>query len=310
MTETNENELTLERAYEILGLTNGAPREEVEKRYELLLRKSRGGRQGGFEEVNRAYKLIVKTEDEKVVGEIEAQQYGKYKRFSGHAAKIDHFMSYYKWHLIGSIAAVLLIVYGISSYMDHRAEQARLAALPPPELEASFIGRFYLPQEGDATERLEAALVASMPGWQRVEADVLPLDMGAQSTMDVAMQQKAMVQLATERPDVYIMDADSFQWIARSGGLRPLDAEAAAWGDLLPESAAMRSAVVESSPGSAEPAFGEEHVYGIDVGASPLAEALPAAKREMIVGLRVDAQRPDNALAFIERYLEAMKAGQ
>lgn len=307
--------MELKQAYERLGLGEGALREEVEKRYELLLRKEKQkqlrGEASEFGEINEAYKLILNYEDQQIVGTITEQRYGKYKRFSTQAEWLDHFFSYYRWHLIGGIALVALSVYGVFAYMENQAEQARLAALPPEDLEASFIGRFYLSQDRDALDHLEAAMVGRMPGWQRVEVDVTTLNMASPDTMDVALQQKVVVQLATERPDVYIMDNDTFQWLARTGALLPLDEQAESrWKELLPEGAVKRGAVYETEPGRAEPVPGEEHVYGIELGASPLAESLPLAKQEIIVGLRLDAQRQEKAFEMIERYLTAMQSNE
>jgi len=311
----NETEMK-QQAYEKLGLNGDATRDEVEKRYELLLRRERQKQQRGetsdLEEITRAYKLIVEWEHREAVGEIAKQQYGKYKRYAGQAERVDHFFSYYKWHLLGVIAAVALLIYGIFAYAEHREEQARLAALPPADLEASFLGRFYLPSEDGATERLEEAIIAQMPGWQRVEADVLSFNMAEQGMTDAAMLQKVVVMLATESPDVYVMDEDTFEWIARNGVLRPLDAEAAGrWKDLLPEGAAMKAAEAETDPSAPDGVkLGEEHVYGVDLTGTALAEALPVGKERLIVGIRLDAENADKAIAMIERAFEGAASGQ
>lgn len=299
-------------AYEKLGLPEGAPREDVEKRYDILLRRSKhranrgdDGEAMDFGEINRAYKTIVAYEDRKVVSSITEQQYGKYKKYAKQAEKVDHFFSYYKWHVVGVLAAIGLLIYGITSYIDHREEQARLAALPPIDLEASFLGLFYLPEGQRDTEELEAAVLGQFPEWQRFEATVQTFNMARPDQMDMAMQQKIVVQLATEKPDVYIMDADTFEWIARNRVLLELDAEAEGrLKPLLTEGAARRALVQRDS---FDESTLEEHVYGIDIGASPLAEALPLGMREMIVGVRADTENWENAMLMIERYLEALQ---
>jgi hypothetical protein len=301
------NELEKRAAYEKLGLSDGATREEVEKRYELLLRREKQkelrGEPSDFEPINKAYKLIVEWEHREAVGAIAEQQYGKFKKYAGQAERVDHFFSYYKWHLLGGLAAIALVVYGIFAYIEHREEQARLAALPPAELEASFLGRFYLPSEDGAEEALEAAIVGQMPGWQRVEADVLGFNMAEQGMTDAAMLQKVVVMLATESPDIYVMDSDSFQWIARNGVLLPLDEEAEGrLKAVLPEGAAMVAAEAETDPKDPSGVIlGEEHVYGIDLSGTEFADRLPLAKEQLIVGIRLDSERVDNAIAMIER---------
>jgi hypothetical protein len=309
----------LKQAYDTLGLPENATREEVEKRYEILLRRERQREirkeDGGtldFREVNRAYRFIIDHENEHAINTINEQEYGRYKGYAKQAEKLDHFFSYYKWRLFAGIAAVALIIYGIIAYVDHRAEQSRLAAMPPTNLEASFLGRFYLPSGANRTEELEAAILEQFPEWQRVEADILGYNMASQDSMDYAMLQKVTVQLATERPDVYILDSDSYQWIARNGVLVNLDnVVEGRFRDLLPEGAAVRAFVPDRDDlrGNVDPeapVSGEEHVFGIDIGRSPLAEKLPLHMQEMIVGIRLDAKHPENALLLIERYLEAL----
>jgi hypothetical protein len=311
----------LKQAYETLGLPENATREEVEKRYEILLRRARQQEirkeDGGtldFSEVNRAYRFIVDYKNKQAVNTINEQQYGKFKGYAKQAEKLDHFFSYYKWHLLAGIATVALIIYGIVAYVDHREEQARLAALPPVDLEAMFLGRFYFQGGADRTDELEAAMLKQFPEWKRVEADVLAYNMASQDSMDYAMLQKVTVLLATERPDVYILDSDSYQWIARNGVLVNLDdVVEGRFKDLLPEGAAVRAFVPDRDElaGNADPeapVSGEEHVFGIDIGKSPLAKKLPLHMQEMIVGIRIDAKNPENALLLIERYLEALAA--
>ena len=169
------------------------------------------------------------------------------------------------------------------------------------------MGVFYLQDENDSTEPLEAAILETMPGWQRVEADYLTLRWNTQDMVDIAAQQKAFVLLATEKPDVYVTDTDTFHWLARSGAFLPLDEYVAAWGDAVPDGAARRAAIAENVPGELEPKMGEERVYGIDISGSPLTEGWPLYYNELIVGIRADSDRVDEALELIHRYLAAIE---
>ena len=314
----------VKRAYEILGLPENASREEVEKRYDLLLRQERqrqrrreeGDAAGGFDEINRAYRTIIEHEERKLSEAIAESQYGKYKRYSGLMQKLDHFFTYYKWHVIAGIAVVALIIYSVNLYQERQAEQRRLASLPPADLEAAFIGKFYLASDAD-TEALEQALAQQIPGWQRTIARVYPLNMSGNDPMDIAMQQRVVIEFATESPDVYIMDAETFEWIARNQVLSDLDAEVAGrLKELLPEGAAKRAfipdrdAVIDNPGKPIEELPGEEHYYGIDISASPLLQDLPMRLSEMIVGIRPDTDKWEKAIAFITRHLEAIREAQ
>lgn len=307
-------ELDLKRAYEILGLPENASRDEVEKRYELLLRRQRAKKEinelEAFSEINRAYRFIVEYEHQQHVEAMNQEKYGKYKKYGPYIAKLDHFFSYYKWHLIGAIAVVALMIYSINSYIENREEQARLAALPPADLEMSFIGQFVLPQDQDI-EALEQKILEQFPEWQRVEADVQTLNMDPQVPVDIAMQQKVIILLATESPDVYVLDRYTFEWIAKNGVLLPLEEEAnGRLAPLLPEDAAMtapdREEIMELAEGESLEGL-PEYIYGINIASSPLAEELPLSMRDMVIGIRADTDQYDNAILLIERYLEALK---
>ena len=296
--------MDLKTAYERLGLPEDATREMVEKRYDMLLRQERrriragDGESPEFAEITRAYRFILEQEEKQAVSELTEQQYGKYKQFAGLAEKIDHFISYYKWHTLGAILLVALIVYGINAYIDHKEEQARLAALPPIDIEGMMLGQFFVPDGSADTENIEAAMLGHFPDWKRVELEMLTFSLEARTELDIAMLQKATVLLATERPDIYILDGETYPWLARTGILMELDEPAAGrFASLLPEGAAVKASGGED--------YGE-HIYGIDLADSPLIGELPLLKDRFIVGIRRDSERIDNALHLIETYLRTM----
>jgi len=296
--------MDLRQAYERLGLPEDATREMVEKRYDMLLRQERRRIRAGegespeFAEITRAYRFIVEQEEKQAVSELTEQQYGKYKQFAGLAEKIDHFISYYKWHTLGAILLIALIIYGINAYIDHREEQARLAALPPMDVYGMLMGQFYNTNGSMETDELEAAMLGHFPDWKRVELELLSFSLEARSEFDIAMLQKALAMLATESPDIYILDKDTYPWLAHTGILMELDDLAAGrLAPLLPEGAAL------------EESGGEEagvHIYGIDLTASPLIGELPLIKDSFIAGIRRDTERLDNALHLIETYLKSI----
>ena len=307
MLEVNR-QMDLKTAYERLGLPENATREMVEKRYDMLLRQERRRRRESgdesenpeFTEMTRAYRFILEQEEKQAVSELTEQQYGKYRRFAGLAEKIDHFISYYKWHTLGAILLVALIIYGINTYIEHKEEQARLAALPPMDVYGMMLGQFYVEDMDPETEGIEAAMLGHFPDWKRVELELVSFSLEPQSEFDIAMLQKATVMLATEKPDIYILDADTYPWLARTGILLDLDDLAAGrFASLLPEGAAPKASGGEEAG---------EHVYGIDLTDSPLVGELPVYKsNRFIVGIRRDSERVDNALHLIETYLKSMQ---
>ena len=184
------------------------------------------------------------------------------------------------------------------SYIEHREEQARLAALPPMDIYGMMLGQFYTEDLDMETDAIETAMLGHFPDWQRVELELLSFSLEPRSELDFAMLQKATALLATEKPDIYILDSQTYPWLAQSGILLELDAYVAGrFASLLPEDAAPKASGGEE--------YGE-HVYGIDLTSSPLIGELPVYKERFIVGIRRDSVRIDNALHLIETYLKAI----
>lgn len=293
----------LKEAYKTMGLPELAPKEEVEKRYETLMRQARSRSKqseqadDSFAKVTQAYKLILEYEDRKVTEAFNEQEYGKYKKMAGQAQKVDHFWRYYKFHTLGAIAAVALIIYGIMSYMDYRAEQERLANLPPVDLDVTFMGNFIMKEDAPKEEPLENALLAAFPEWKRFVTTLtyVPADEATQ----YAYLQKAVLVLATENPDVYVMDSQIFNWVGNQAVLMNLDELAE--GELKP---LIKDGVAKKMKAAEDT---EEHVYGFDLTDSALAGDLPLYHESLIVGIRANAKNPDKAKAFIKKYLETIK---
>ena len=194
---------------------------------------------------------------------------------------------------------IAFIIYGINSYIEHKQEQARLAALPPMDVYGMILGQFYPAEGSGETDELEAAMLGHFPDWKRVELELVTFTLDPKSEFDIAMLQRATVMLATEKPDIYILDADTYPWLANAGVLLELDDLAAGrFASLLPEGAAPKASGGEEAG---------EHVYGIDLTGSPLIGELPMYMDRFIVGIRRDAERTDNALRLIETYLKSMR---
>ncbi|MNJ58672.1 hypothetical protein D3C77_543180 [compost metagenome] len=98
---------------------------------------------------------------------------------------------------------------------------------------------------------------------------------------------------------MYIIDKPTFDWISGGGGFQSLQEESdGILKPYLPESAKILAHTEE------EP---EDLVYGIDLSDSVLANNLPLGKKEMIVTLGWEENHYDNAMLFIQRYLEGME---
>ncbi|QHT62551.1 J domain-containing protein [Paenibacillus lycopersici] len=298
------------KAYELLGLPEGASKEEVENRYFLLIRRERASRQRveaeqideqpfNPEEINKAYKTILEYDEKKTMARYDAATYGKFKGMAGFAQKVDHFFNYYKLHMFVVIGLILAITFATMGFIDHRHKAAELAKLPPIDVSVSFFGDF-TSMDGNKLDidlkPTEADILSNFPQWKRVQVFFTYLNMEMDKQGDSEFLQRSTIDLAMNQPDVYIFDKASFARLASVGALLPLDgANASKLGPGLKPELELKSKTVEDP---------EEHVYGVDISASPLLEGLPLVGNAYIAGISAFPDRLDNAFMFVKKYLD------
>jgi hypothetical protein len=291
---------TIKQAYRDLGLPDNASKEEVEKKYSLLLRRARSqsarGEDGSaagsasLETINAAYRTIIEHEEAQAREQFNAKAYGKYKGMAGSAQKLDHFFSYYKLHLLGAIVLIAAVIYGINTYLNNKQEQAELAKLPPAALALSYFGEFGSPAGSDL-KPVEEKLVSRFPEWKRVIVHLTYVPAEPKSGEDMALVQKSILDLITNKDDVYLLDRPSFDKLASQNALLPLEAHKDELG------AAYSSGKALSSSTQDNPAV--EQVFGFDVTDSPLIKSLGLVGGTFIVAIRSDTSHLDNSLEFI-----------
>jgi len=304
----------LKKAYEILGLPESASREELDREFDILIRKSRSRKPAEHTAENqpdeyelklKAYRTIIDYEEKKKIEELSRERYSKWGRFAGTAEKSNDFFRIHKTKIIIGIISVIVVVFGITAIMNNLEEKRRIAALPPLDLSVMFLGTFMSDDSKGGDSALEDAFTATMPDWQRTEVELvyLPSQEGdVIGSQDIAFQQKAMALLSTERPDVYIVDESALDWLINSGLFMNLDEDAS--GELKPllhEGSIVTGRSEEDT---------EDHIYGIRVKDSELAKQLPLYLPDMIVTIRFDSENKDKAVELIKRYLETTPASE
>ena len=289
----------IEQAYRKLGLTPYATKEEVDDRYESLLKKERAKIKRGestldnqeFAEITKAYREILDYETKKYTEAFEAQEYGKYKGMADKAKKIDHFWRYYKVHTFTVIAIIAIVIYGVVAYMDKQEQKRYEASLPPIDLRISFLGEFFdVTNSNMEMQATEDKLLADFNEYQRIETDIIyvPTDPSMQATY----LQKAMALIMVEKPDLYIMDEPMAQWATNTDMFVPLDD--------IPELAHLMESKYAKTTVNQD--TNETYTYGIELNETSLSQDLQVAYPTLITGIRLDAPNKEKALDFIIKY--------
>jgi hypothetical protein len=289
--------LELKKAYEVLGVEADASIEDIEKQYELWLRKNKSQQKNqadqqeafDFSEINQAYKTIKNHR----LQEAQADT----KPLSPTREKIDHFIHYYKLHVLVGVALAVFIFYFADSIIDNRREQARIANLPPAAVEIMLMGVYYIPED---TAPLEEEILNHFPNWQRavVELNYSPIEL--KDPNDMAYQQKSLLMVMQSEHDMYIVDEGNFERYVQQDLFAPLDSLEAEFKNKLGETSLFY--------GTSE-AYPEPHLYGIDITESPLIKNLniqPSEQRKIAV-LRRDSDNQDNAIALIRKAVEQIE---
>ncbi|NQX49173.1 hypothetical protein HQN87_28010 [Paenibacillus tritici] len=292
----------LKQAYVRLDLPETVTREELNKRFDLLLKRRRAlstdEEIAAYEADFRAYKLILDTWDEQEIQQAEDERLAKYGRFSGTASKWETFMRLYKTHVILGIIGVLVLIFGGKALYDNYQHRQYLASLPPVDATIMFIGNFGAKDTSGKTDELEKAIVAAYPEWKRVEANIvyLPRTGEGSDTLDMNHMQKAVVELAANRPDILILDEATVDWIGGQTGfqnLEPITAD----GKLAADDTRMKWGVNEET--------GKNELFGVDILKSPFISAMPIDynAKSIIISVLGESNK-DKLMAFVKHIAE------
>jgi hypothetical protein len=287
-----------EEAYKILGLKNGAPRIEVEKRYSVYLRKMKSAMRSqetdkaqdidadfDFDEITEAYNLLMGYTNEE---EVEAQKIPQktnpvLKKLGIDEDKLKNNLYYFRFHIIIGIILIITIALSIRSCVTRI----------DPNLNMVFMGNLYC----NNTEKLQEDMVNMIP--EVVAVGIENLYMSAQQErqdpqMQMAMMQKAMVLVAAGEIDIFVLDKANFELYAKQGGFRKLDDLVAQLS--IPEEKQYKFKVEDEDE--------KDYVYGIDVLNSKIFKDADVSGEQLIVAISVNGKNYDNAIKCLELLLK------
>ena len=276
-------------AYEVLGVKETASKDEIKKRYDVLLKKhwmmesgqlSEANPEVSFEDINRAYNLIMgydtgeKPENTKKANPL-------FKKLNLDEKKVNNFFYYYKVHMIVGIVVVLFLAFTLKGCVT--AIKA--------DLSVDFIGNFNYNQSDPLAQKIKN----DIPGLKAAEVEIIPLTGNLNSQQEYAFQTKAMVVLSAGDVDVYIMDKVNFEKYGKQGVFSSLDDLAAQLNiDRNVNKDYILTSVNEKS----------EHLYGIDVSKSSVLKESGVIINGAIAGIRADAKHQENAVKLIKLLLK------
>ena len=267
--------MDLQKAYSILGLSEGCTLEELEEQYYLLTEKKITPDK--LENVQTAYNIVKEHIYE--VNPPPKDPLGK---------RIGEFFFHYKNHLIfGIIGAIIIGTLGYS-FINGQIEKAREANKPPANLNIMFFGDY--PEE--ELTPLQDRILDKFTTWDDVGLQLVYSPIEINSEFDIGSLQKSRVELATSEPDLYIFDKHHFDLFMEDGAFYALD-------DFDDEQHTEDRWYLNQLMDDEE-----NHIYGLDISDLDLFADLAIEPFEKIAVMRLDAKNEENALEFLHTILQ------
>lgn len=272
---------SIEQAYISLGLPRHASREELERRFQMLVRQSHAQKLRGMlsakeeedlDAAAQAYRDILKEETRRRSEAYRIKHYSKFKRYAGLAESIDHYFYYHKFQLFCVSLLVIFVLLGTALFTMLKPEQAVSANLSAPDLTLVVAGISMQQDQRDEVQpdTLEQSMLKQVPNLQHIHPLIWKERANPDKKNPTGLDRKSVIALLSVDPDLYIVDRDRFVTLMRLGILRKLEK----WG-----------------------------TYGIDLSGGSLPSILHSSSEPMIAAIPTDAKHPESALKFIHAYL-------
>jgi hypothetical protein len=281
--------MDLKKAYETMELPENSSIEEVEKRFDILVRRMRRNKSeaniDNSEIIIDAYKTIKEFERQGKIDQYNVTRFGTNIRKKERSEKIEQFWLLHRWKVIASIAAIAVIAIVTNIVIDN----IKMANLPKPALEVMMYGEY----NGGKDQDLEKNILEKFADWKRVKAIINYLPGESSGATDPAYVQKSFAILATEHPDVYILDKSTFKTLLAQNALTNLDS----WKSTLSTDHSTGQLITGTQANDTE-----AHLYGVDLSDDPIWKAIGLPLNDKIAVLSTNVKNPENAKRFISNF--------
>jgi hypothetical protein len=281
------------RALEIMGLHEDASKEVIVKRYNVLFKKLRqqNAENLGYtrDELDEAYRVLMGIEYRDPEAERRKQLRRQHpnpvlKALGIDYDKLSNFLYYNAWKIIVGILAVIFVVWIITS-ITNRVE---------PDFKVIVAGNIYV---GDI-DAFEESL-KEVAGVQEPQAQYIPISDGMDPSLEPVYEEKLAVEITAGENDVFILDMNLYDRLARFGVFVPLD-------DMLDELGPAQ--YDERLVVAAESDDGEEQTprqYGVDVTKSSILKEEGITGDSLIAVMAVNGKNSGNAVKYIKALVES-----
>ncbi|WP_438432650.1 hypothetical protein [Gorillibacterium sp. sgz500922] len=296
--------MDIKEAYGRLGLGETTTQEELDRGFDLLLKREKTARTNGDSEALagleldiEAYRTIFDYRAKREVDQAEEQRLRKFGKLSGTVSRSEDFFRINRTKIfaaIGILAGLIIIGSIVGNIIQQRRYEA---SLPPVDLNIMFLGNMQANDQEQESKTVQQAILDQFPDWKRVKVRILfqPPAGSDAGGLGAANQQKAMAELVADYPDILVLDKETLNWMSGQDSLADLTDPVFA---KIYETAKKKGTVVNGK----DPNSGEEHAYGIDFTNTEFAKALPMAHGgDLVVASNPQKKGDAKIMEFLEK---------
>ncbi len=312
-------------ARNILGISKDASKNDIERKYAVILKKYRIGisqsntdeeevkrqrvSESDFKRITEAYNVLMgyEIEEKKKPPSKTALMF---KKVGVDEEKTKNFFYYYKFYILGIILVIAATIYFINGCVNRVV----------PDFNTAFIGRigYY-----ESIESLHDSVRDNIQEIDEPGFDGAYFDESINGEQLYAMEMKVSVLFGAADIDVFIVDSEYYQRFAKQGLFMNLDEIAPRLGvdvsnsqdlilsvqeqsddlDEISRGEGMETEIGDSDDTS-EGSFEDPHLYGIDVTNSTALKESGVIADKMIAAIFLGTKQQEKAEAFLEFLLK------
>ncbi|MDB5052807.1 MAG: heat shock protein DnaJ domain protein, partial [Bacilli bacterium] len=212
-------------------------------------------------------------------------RFGTNIRKKERSEKIEYFWNHHRLKVIASVIAIAVVVMVYNIVINN----IKLANLPKPAIEIMMYGNYYGANDPD----LEKAILTKYADWKRIKAIINYLPGQSSGAADPAYVQKSFVILATEHPDIYILDKSTFKTMLAQNALSNLDS----WKNELSAEHSADQLITGTQANDSE-----THLYGVDISDDPIWKTIGLPQNDKIAVLSTNQKNTKNSKRFIVNF--------
>lgn len=299
---------TLQEARKILGVTKASSKEEIEKKYDVILKKYRilklegnlnEAAEAEFYKSTDAYRIIMGYEvEEPKVAKKETYTDKAFEKVGIDRKKADNFFHYYKYHILIGIVAAIIIALTVRS----------IVTKVEPDISIGLMGEINY----EVQDSFKDKITKNVPEIKEISLDTVVLSDRHDDAQSYAYLQKAMVLLAASDIDMFLVNRYAFDTYAINGAFMALDQVIKDNNIDISESKAIKLRVVDEweEPSSTTDTQrkpksyvdSEPKLYGIDVTNSEFFKDLNVIGPKKILVVRLEPKNYDLVIELIKLF--------